>query len=57
MMFANAKHVETDLIGKRDLLDQVGKPLSSADEMSSRRVGRPLDEAVDAEFHRSAFTC
>ena len=31
MVFAEPEHVEPDLVGERDLLDQVAQPLDGAD--------------------------
>jgi len=53
-MLAEAEHVEPDLVGQFDLLDQVAQPLVRSDR---RRVGlgaglgADVGESVEAEFH------
>ena len=39
VVLADAEHVEADLVGELDLLDQVAQPLGGADRAARRRVG------------------
>ena len=48
VVLADAEHVEPDLVGQLDLLEQVLHPLLDGE----RRIGQ-LTERVDAEFHHS----
>jgi hypothetical protein len=44
-MLADAEHIEPDLIGQLDFLDQVLQPLSR------RCAGRHVGEGVESDFH------
>src|SRR5690606_41901783 len=50
VMLADAEHVEADLVGKLDLLDQVVQPLLCADGTTGRRVRRRFAACIDAEL-------
>lgn len=50
-MLAEAEHVEPDLIGQLDLLEQVTQALLGADGPARLGVGRQFGERVDAKFH------
>ena len=39
VVFAEPEHVEPDLVGERDLLDQVAQPLARADRVRGRASG------------------
>ena len=51
VMLADAEHFEADLVGQLDLFHQVAQPLRRIEQLAGRRVGRVLDERVDADFH------
>ena len=51
VVFAEAEDIEADLVGQRDLLDQVAQPLGRADPSLGRRIGADIAESVEAEFH------
>ena len=53
MVLAQAEHVETDLVGQLDLLDQVAQPFMRADGARTR-FRADIRESVEAEFH---FDC
>jgi xanthine/uracil permease len=48
-MLADAEHVQPDLVGQLDLLEQIGQPLVRCDV-----VGRQLRERVDPQLHASS---
>src|SRR5262249_14633525 len=50
VVLAHAEHVEPDLVGELDLLDEVPQALLRRDQLPAGRVGGPLPEAVDAEL-------
>ena len=50
VVLADAEHIEADLVGELDLLDQIADALLRADD-GAGRVRRALSEGVDAEFH------
>jgi len=52
VVLADAEHVEADLVGELDLLEQVAQPLRRRDRPAGCRVGRHFREGVDAQFHR-----
>ena len=39
MMLADAEHLEADLVGELDLLDQVAQPLRRIEDTAARRSG------------------
>ena len=49
-MLAEAEHVEADLVGKLDLLDQVAQPLMRAD-VAGTFFRADVGEGVETEFH------
>ena len=51
MVLANAEHIEANLIGQLDLLDEVVKALSRADALTGAGVGRHLGESINANLH------
>jgi hypothetical protein len=51
MVLAEAEHVQADLVGELDLLDQVAQALLGADRPARVWVGGQLGEGVDAKFH------
>ena len=53
VVLADAEHVEPDLVGELDLLDQVAQPLLRADHVPVERVLLKLRERVDPDLHRS----
>jgi len=55
MVLAHAEHVQADLVGELDLLDEVADALLRADDRAGR-VRRALSEGVDAEFHGAAHS-
>jgi len=54
-MLADPEHVEPELVGKRDFLDQVAQPLRGIDGLVGGRIGRGLREGVDANFHEGMW--
>jgi hypothetical protein len=51
VMLAQAEHVEPDLVGKLDLLNQVLQPLRRAYSVPGLGVGADIAERVETEFH------
>ena len=51
VVLADAEHVEPDLVGELDLLDEVAEALRRSQRLARDRVGRELRERVDAELH------
>ena len=49
-MLAEAEHVEADLVGKLDLLDQVAQPLMRAD-VTGTLFHADVGKSVETEFH------
>ncbi len=52
MVLADADHVEADLVGQLDLLEQVGDTSLGRQRRAGRGVGRVLDEGVEAQLER-----
>ena len=50
MVLPYAEHVEPDLVGELDLLEQVAEALGRSDDPPRVRVGRQLGEGVDPEL-------
>src|ERR1700731_65780 len=57
MMFADAKHIEPNLVGDHNLLQQVLHTLDGAEGEPHRRVGDYCTEAVNADLHRYPSLC
>ena len=53
VMLAEPEHVEADLIGQHDLLDEVGQALGGADAPTRRRAHADIAEGVEPDFHAS----
>src|SRR2546428_1756274 len=51
VMFADAEHVETHLVGKLDLFQQMLHALDRAEGETRGRVGDGRCEAIDADLH------
>jgi hypothetical protein len=51
MVLADAEDVEPDLLGERDLLEQVAHPLYRADRLACLWIGAQLCERIDAQLH------
>src|SRR5918993_2750157 len=51
MVFADAEHIETHLIGQLNLLEQVPHALIRSNHLPTARVRCSLDEAVNADLH------
>src|SRR5687767_1489367 len=51
MVFADAEHIESHLIGQLDLLEQVPHALFRGDHLAAARVRRSFHEAVNADLH------
>ena len=51
VVLADAEHVQADLVGELDLLQEVGQPLLGAGRAAGRRVPQDVAEGVDAQFH------
>jgi hypothetical protein len=50
VVLADAEHVEPDLVGELDLLDQVAQALLGRDRLPAGGIGGALAEGVDAEL-------
>ena len=53
MMFAHAKDIETDLIGKLDLLDQMLHPLFDVSRLTTLIVVICFSEGINSDFHEN----
>src|SRR5687767_24626 len=49
-MLAQPKHVEADLVGQFDFLDQIAQPLMRTDGVGTR-LRADVGEGVETEFH------
>jgi hypothetical protein len=51
VMFAEAEHVQADLIGQLDLLDEIAQALRRGDPIFGDSIFRQLAEGIDTKFH------
>ena len=51
MVFADAKDIEANLLGKDNLIQQIVHALESAHGQASCRVRNDCSEAVDTDLH------
>jgi hypothetical protein len=51
VVFADAKNIETHLVGELNLFQQILHPLDRAEGETRWRVGDDRSEAVDADLH------
>jgi hypothetical protein len=50
-MFAEAEHVQADLIGQLDLLDEIAQALRRGDPISGDSIFRQLAKGIDTKSH------
>ena len=50
-MLAEAEDIETDLVGKLDLLQEITDALDRVEPDARRRVRHVIAERIDAKFH------
>jgi hypothetical protein len=50
-MFAEAEHVEADLIGQLHLLDEIAQALCRGEPISGDSIFRQLTKGIDTKFH------
>jgi len=51
-MLAETVHVQADLIGQLDLLDDLVQPVRSGDELPGGRISKRLGERANAKLHQ-----
>src|SRR5690349_11180464 len=54
MMLADTVHIEPDLIGELDLLDEITQALRGSDRTTGLRIRGDLRERIDSDLHVGA---